>query len=377
MGYIFVGSRSTELYDFVNENGYDDVGGGDGEDGILKTTLKWHFEGEDEITTVEDSEFPYEFFIPVTDRSKKIMFNVETQYKTETKTLDKEYTIAPQEIELQESVKYTFEPVSLSIINALGSVGSPLTTGRSKYCISYSNIGKIPVDVTVPDALVGCYLSGYLKVKDLTSTTDIVEKGYVLFDNVPIVNSMINTSKSNRFDFSVYDIPLASSNIATREFVDGVYVGEKQGMVNCTNGALPTYDWSNLYITNAGSKNGLQITKDGNTYVISNDGASSCFIAVATFSDNDAIESVKNIPNCAAAPKRKSLGFERRGVKSIIAPIPINNKSGKSSFSIPALKRTVIGPCSPIAPERGRFTRIVPKPMGSRSDGSISFAMAR
>ena len=30
-----------------------------------------------------------------------------------------------------------------------------------------------------------------------------------------------------------------------------------------------------------------------------------------------------------------------------------------------------------MAPERGRLTRIVPKPMGSSSEGSISFLMAR
>ncbi|MBQ7040286.1 MAG: hypothetical protein IJN39_06930 [Clostridia bacterium] len=201
MGYIFVGGRSTELYDFINEEGNASVGGGDGENGIIKATLKWHFEGEDEITTVEDAEFPYEFFIPVSDRSKKIVFNVETQYKNETRTLDKEYTIAPPEVELKTDVKYTFEPVSLSILSASGSVTAPLTQGRSKYCIPYASIGNIPIDVTVPDALVGCYLSGYLKAKDITSTTDIVEKGYVLFDNVPIVDSAINTNSNNRFDF--------------------------------------------------------------------------------------------------------------------------------------------------------------------------------
>ena len=39
----------------------------------------------------------------------------------------------------------------------------------------------------------------------------------------------------------------------------------------------------------------------------------------------------KNIPNCAAAPKRNILGLERSGPKSIIAPIPIKSKSGIAS----------------------------------------------
>lgn len=39
---------------------------------------------------------------------------------------------------------------------------------------------------------------------------------------------------------------------------------------------------------------------------------------------------VKKMPNCAAAPKIISLGFERSGSKSIIAPMPIKSRSGNS-----------------------------------------------
>ena len=53
--------------------------------------------------------------------------------------------------------------------------------------------------------------------------------------------------------------------------------------------------------------------------------------------NTDAVQSVKNMPNCAAAPKIISFGFVKIGPKSIIAPIPINKISGKSSFAIPAL----------------------------------------
>ena len=280
MGYVFVGGRSTSEL------------GGDGDKGIVKTTLKWHYEGETEVTTVTDEDFPYEFFIPVNDRNKNIMFNVETEYKDGVKTLAKEAKIAPQQIEIEENINKTnFEPVSLSIINALGAVSAPLTKGKSKYCIGKGNISAIPIDVTADDALVGCHLSGYLKVKDLTSTTDIVERGYILFDNVPIVDSAINTSSNGRFDFSVDDIMLAASNIVTRETVDGVYVGEKQGMVNCTKVAKTTYEWDNLYITNAGTKTGLKVIREGNTYTISNDGAGSYFVIIATF-DGDRMTDV-------------------------------------------------------------------------------------
>lgn len=44
-----------------------------------------------------------------------------------------------------------------------------------------------------------------------------------------------------------------------------------------------------------------------------------------------AVNSVKKIPNCAAAPKSISFGFVNSGSKSIIAPIPINNSRGNNS----------------------------------------------
>ena len=281
MGYIFVGGRSTENFEFINENGYKQTGGGDGENGIIKSTLKWHFEGENEVTTVTDDLFPYEFFIPVESRDKKIVFTVETEFENETRTLGREYTIAPQEIELEDTKKLTFAPVSMSILNALGSVSSPLTTGDSKYCIASSNVKNIPFDVTPYDALKGCYLSGYLKVKDLPTTKDITEKGYILFDNIPIVNSAINTSKNNRLDFSVKGIEIDIKDM--HEYENGVYIGEKQGFVNCLPSGQEVYEWDNLYITNASAKKGFHIVKDKNTYTLATDGAKSCFVAVATY----------------------------------------------------------------------------------------------
>ena len=56
--------------------------------------------------------------------------------------------------------------------------------------------------------------------------------------------------------------------------------------------------------------------------------------------------SVMKIPNCAAAPNSISLGFVRRGVKSIMAPIPTKSKSGKSSFAIPLSNKMSSTPAS-------------------------------
>ncbi|MPM33313.1 hypothetical protein SDC9_79886 [bioreactor metagenome] len=100
--------------------------------------------------------------------------------------------------------------------------------------------------------------------------------------------------------------------------------------------------------------------------------------------NNAAALIVKNIPNCAAAPNNNILGFVKSGPKSIIAPIPINNINGNNSLAIPILNKLSIIPissCPPIicviAPEKGIFTRIAPKPIGNNSAGSKSFLTAR
>ena len=46
-----------------------------------------------------------------------------------------------------------------------------------------------------------------------------------------------------------------------------------------------------------------------------------------------ATKNVKNMPNCAAAPKIISLGFDSSGPKSIIAPMPMNSSSGSASLA--------------------------------------------
>ena len=90
--------------------------------------------------------------------------------------------------------------------------------------------------------------------------------------------------------------------------------------------------------------------------------------------------SVKNIPNCAAAPKIISFGLDNSGPKSIIAPMPINSSNGKSSFAMPASKSTSSAPTSSpcvIAPDNGKFTSIAPNPSGNKSVGSIFFLIAK
>ena len=98
----------------------------------------------------------------------------------------------------------------------------------------------------------------------------------------------------------------------------------------------------------------------------------------------EATQKVRKMPNWAAAPKISSFGLVSSGPKSIMAPIPINRISGNSSLAIPALNRVESAPsCTPpftawsMAPESGILTRMVPKPSGSSSVGSISLAIAR
>ena len=49
-----------------------------------------------------------------------------------------------------------------------------------------------------------------------------------------------------------------------------------------------------------------------------------------------ATQIAKKIPNCAAAPNKNKIGYDKSGPKSIIAPIPINKRIGSASdASIP------------------------------------------
>ncbi len=43
---------------------------------------------------------------------------------------------------------------------------------------------------------------------------------------------------------------------------------------------------------------------------------------------------VAKIPNCAAAPNKNIFGLDNSGPKSIIAPIPINNRIGRASEAL-------------------------------------------
>ena len=99
-----------------------------------------------------------------------------------------------------------------------------------------------------------------------------------------------------------------------------------------------------------------------------------------------AAQIAKKIPNWAAAPNRNMTGWESRGPKSIMAPMPMNSRMGLASeASIPTLNSHSTTPVtSPmpaiswlITPERGRFTRMAPKPIGRSREGSYSFLMAR
>lgn len=72
---------------------------------------------------------------------------------------------------------------------------------------------------------------------------------------------------------------------------------------------------------------------------------------------------VKKIPNWAAAPKNNIFGFVIKGVKSIMAPIPMKSNKGNNSLEIPALNNISMIPISftpsmtwVTAPERGKFT---------------------
>ena len=94
------------------------------------------------------------------------------------------------------------------------------------------------------------------------------------------------------------------------------------------------------------------------------------FIAIAP-------SSVEKIPNCAAAPNNIVLGFARRGPKSVIAPIPINTKSGKIPVSKPMAENCASTPLPTAISTPGMLDKIPPNPIGIRSNGSNCLMIAR
>ena len=86
---------------------------------------------------------------------------------------------------------------------------------------------------------------------------------------------------------------------------------------------------------------------------------------------------VAKIPNWPAAPSSAKIGCESSGRKSIIEPMPMKMKSGNSSVSIPNSFRMWSMPPGSFIGELGRLPSSTPKPIGSRSVGSYSLAMAR
>ena len=277
MGYIFVGGRSTD-----DRTSAENKAVADGENGIVKSTLTWHYEGEGTVTTVVDDKFPFEFLLPVYEPEKKIMFNVTTEFGNgEIKTLGKEYTVAPNEVTLVNPKSSNFEPVSSEIVSDVGTITGTLTEGKLKLCSSSSKHTRYETfgfDVWEDDALKGCYLNGYLIAKDDSSTTDIAESGYILFDNVEIVQSKYIESKA-RLDFSVNGYQMKNTPVSYYDS-NGNYLGPDQSTVSRTK----YYDWSNLYITNSSKKNtDIKISRDGNICTLSSSGAKMATVIIATY----------------------------------------------------------------------------------------------
>ena len=275
MGYIFVGGRST------------DVKGGDGDKGILNTTLTWHYDGDDTVNTITDTTFPFEFYIPVDDATKKIKFNVSTTFGNgDVKSLAGEHLIAPNPVSLAEDTENgDFEPVlasgyffdNLNNVSASDAFSNENASGL-KFTMpnDATRTGKFDFDIEATDALKGCHLSGYLVALDDESTTDVDESGYVLFDNAEIKGSYLRGGNKILIYVENYRY------LATRQFetdASGNKLGPKQGIVN----GWANYDKSNFYITDASNDNILRTSKDGNTYTLTCGGAKQVTVAIATY----------------------------------------------------------------------------------------------
>ncbi|MBR3942049.1 MAG: hypothetical protein IKJ55_01720, partial [Clostridia bacterium] len=207
MGYVFVGGRSTEQVAFVDEDGNNAVGGGDGaEQGIVSTTLSWRFAGDSEFTKVTDTSFPYEFFIPVENASKAIEFNVETTFGDgSVKTLAETATVAPlktQSVDNEATFNgpkwvngTTVKTGSNGSATYLGSKGIALVLASGEQAkLNISDLSALTAGSVEGTAQEGILLSATLQNIETKTAGKIAE---VTFQNVPLKYMRLNGAKTN------------------------------------------------------------------------------------------------------------------------------------------------------------------------------------
>ncbi|MBQ2968333.1 MAG: hypothetical protein IJE10_09470 [Clostridia bacterium] len=208
MGYIFVGGRSTEQVAFVDEDGNSAVGGGDGADeGIVSTTLKWRFAGEENFNEVTDTAFPYEFFIPAENTAKGIEFNVETTFGDgSVKTLAETATVEPVATETVNNEITVTAPTSIpknGVELTTNGTGSASYVGQKGVAVvlkagQEKALGYESFDNFTAGSIENTDLKG-MTVRATLKNTGLVEEGRVAeitFADVPVRYVRLNSAQT-------------------------------------------------------------------------------------------------------------------------------------------------------------------------------------
>lgn len=190
-----------------------------------------------------------------------------------------------------------FSPVCFgekgTIISVMGPIDVPLTTGNYKFASwDYSALQAVIPDVDTQDAMKGMHINGILTATEgvLGAPSGTAWNGYILFDNLPIVQSALN---GTRLDYAMADI----------EFVNEAYPEQtlsydKNGNVlglnpdKITTNLANIYNTDALYLTDKYTDGKVNIINNGTHYMITTDGTADVQIAVVTYKEGGWFEDI-------------------------------------------------------------------------------------
>lgn len=190
-----------------------------------------------------------------------------------------------------------FQPICFgekgTIISVMGPIDAPLTTGSYKFASrDYSALQAVIPNVDITDAMKGMHINGVLTAAEgvLGAPSGTAWNGYILFDNMPIVQSALN---GTRLDYAMDGI----------EFVNEAYPEktlcyDKSGNVlglnpnKITTNLANIYNTNQLYLTDKYTDGKVNIINNGTHYMITTDGTRDVQIIVSTYNNDGKCEKI-------------------------------------------------------------------------------------
>lgn len=192
---------------------------------------------------------------------------------------------------------FCFGPAN-SILSVMGGKWGKITKGVYKFtCPDYKKMQSVVPNITTADSMVGMHINGIMTAAAGRLGAAAGEKygGYVLFDNVPIVQSALQSG--TRVDFSMnggltHVGEEFAKSLAKDENGNVLGILPKVVVLN-NNTSAPIYETDKLYLTDKYTEGDVHIFDNGTHYLISTDGVRDCFISVAAFDESGRMTTVR------------------------------------------------------------------------------------